>query len=509
MDENVIFTKNEKPVQPVNPQPELTQAQTSPHEPESFSPSQNQMVQGQEVSRQSPPGPSSLGTEVPPPASPPPPRHSKFSFFNKKLVFILGGILALVVIGFLGIRFVGSYMNQREPEPVTLTYWGLWEDAPVMETVLADFEKEYPHITVEYSKKDIKQYRQSVVTQVNNGNGPDIFRYHNSWTPTMQNLLLPLSSDVITPDEFQSLYFPVVQKDLVRQGAIYGIPLGMDTIALFVNTEIFEAAGTPIPTTWNEFVSVAKELTVKDSQGEIRTAGAALGTYDNITHAPDIISVLLAQNGTDFSQFSQTIPNTTEALLFYTSFAQGEDSVWNERLDPSRIAFAKGNLAMYFGYSWDIFLIQELNPQLSFTTHQVPALPGRSMSVASYWVEGISSQSPHQEEAMLLMEYLARPETAQKMYQESAKVRLFGEPYARRDLAKMLSSNPMVYPFVSQAETAVSTYFASDTYDEGLNNPLNAYLGNAVRAMQGNTSAESAVETLSEGVSQVLGRYGQ
>ena len=131
------------------------------------------------------------------------------------------------------------------------------------------------------------------------------------------------------------------------------------------------------------------------------------------------------------------------------------------------------------------------------------------MSVASYWVEGVSSKSEHQEEAMLLMAYLAKGETAQKMYQESSKARLFGEPYARRDLAESLSANPLIYPFVSQAETAVSTYFASDTYDDGLNNPLNAYLGNAVRAVQGNTSAESAVETLSEGVSQVLERYGQ
>lgn len=507
MDENVIFTKNEKPTQPVNPPP--PQGPQSQEPLSQTPPPQSPTQGGAQPLPPSQPEPVSGGTVPPPPASPPPPRTSRFAFFNKKMLFALSGILLLVVIGFIGSRVVGSFFNKGEQEQVTLTYWGLWEDTPVMEAVLADFEKEHPNIKVDYSKKDIKQYRQSLVTQINNGNGPDVFRYHNSWTPTIQNLLLPLSQDVITPEEFQSVYFPVVQKDLVKQGAIYGIPLGMDTIALFVNTEIFEAAGAPVPTTWNDFVSVAKELTVKDSEGEIRTAGAALGTYDNITHAPDIISVLLVQNGTDFSQFSKTLPNTQQALQFYTSFAQGEDSVWNETLDPSRIAFAKGNLAMYFGYSWDIFLIQELNPQLSFTTHQVPALPGRSMSIASYWVEGVSSQSKHQEEAMLLMKYLAKPETAQKLYQESAKVRLFGEPYARRDLAETLTSNPMVYPFVSQAETAVSSYFVSDTYDEGLNNPLNAYLGNAVRAMSGNTSAETAIETLSEGVSQVLSRYGQ
>ena len=508
MDENVIFTKKEPVSQPVDTQvsspssPQTTPSgnsnpylSTPPPPPNTPPPSE-------------PPSVIAGNTETSPPSSSPPKLKRGFSI-GKKPILILGGIVAILIVGFLLFKVVGLFAGRGDQEPVTLTYWGLWEEPAVMQSVLSDFETEYPHIKVEYSKKDIKQYRQSLVTQINNGTGPDIYRFHNSWTPLVQEILLPLSSDVVTPQDFQTTYFPIVQRDLVKNGAIYGIPLGIDTIALFVNTELFQAAGVAVPRTWNEFISVSRELTVKDSDGKIQTAGAALGAYDNITHAPDIISVLLAQNGTNFTQFSSTLSNTTEALQFYTDFSRGDSGVWDETLDPSRTAFAKGNLAMYFGYSWDIFMIQELNPQLSFTTHQVPSLPGRSMSVASYWVDGVSSKTKHPDEAMLLMAYLAKKETAQKFYQEATKVRLFGEPYARRDLAETLNGNPLIYPFVSQAETAVSTYFVSDTYDDGLNNPLNAYLGNAVRSMQGNSSADSAVETLSEGVTQVLGRYGQ
>lgn len=503
MDENVIFTKKDAPSQdtPVTSppgQPASTPPPGSPRE----EPSPAVPVTSQPVTQV-----GNEGGSVPPPASPPP-RPSRSSFLSKKTLLVVLGLVLFLGFSFFIFRFASGFLTKGEKEEVTLTYWGLWEDENVMRSVLSDFEKANPHIKVNYSKKDIKQYRQSVVTQINNGTGPDLFRYHNSWTPLLQNNLLPLTSDVITPDEFKTLYFPVIQRDLVQNGALWGIPLGMDTVALFVNTELFQAAGAPVPQTWNDFIRVAKELTVKDSNGQIRTSGAALGTFDNITHAPDVVSVLLAQNGVNFLQFPSTLTQTKEALQFYTNFSQGEDSVWDETLDPSRIAFAKGNLAMYFGYSWDIFLIQELNPQLAFTTHQVPSLPGRSMSVASYWVEGVSSKTKHPEEAMLLMAYLAKKETAQKFYQESAKVRLFGEPYARRDLAETLVSNTLVYPFVVQAETAVSTYFASDTYDDGLNNPLNAYLGNAVRAMRGNTSSDTAVKTLSEGVTQVLDRYG-
>ena len=67
----------------------------------------------------------------------------------------------------------------------------------------------------------------------------------------------------------------------------------------------------------------------------------------------------------------------------------------------------------------------------------------------------------------------------------------------------------MIYPFVSQGKDATSSFFASGTYDEGLNSKMNKYLEDAVNSMLNSTSAETAVETLSKGVSQVLSEYGQ
>ena len=106
------------------------------------------------------------------------------------------------------------------------------------------------------------------------------------------------------------------------------------------------------------------------------------------------------------------------------------------------------------------------------------------------------------------MQYLAKKETQQKLYAEQSKTRLFGELPARKDLGEALRDNLMVYQFVKQAENAVSSYFVSDTEDDGLNDELNGYLGNAVRSMLDNTSAGSAAQTLLKGTDQVLKRYG-
>lgn len=419
------------------------------------------------------------------------------------------GLLIIVLIVFLGITFLLPKFKQTKNETITISYWGLWEEENVMRVVLNDFEKKNPGIKVAYVKQDIKQYRNRVTTRIQGGTGPDILLFHNTWLPQMAPNLLPLSNDVITKDELQKLFYPVVANDLTRKGAIYGVPTGIDTLALFINSEMFKQAGIVPPTNWQDFGAAARTLTVKDETGKIITAGAAMGTFDNITHAPDLISLLLVQNGADINNMTETRESVVDALDFYTSFAKDEGKVWDQTLDPSILAFAKGNLAMYFGYSWDIFVIKQINSQLSFQVIPVPHLPGRNMTIASYWANGVNAKSKYQKEALLLTKFLSQKETMQRLFLEESKTRAFGEPYSRIDLTDSIKDNTLVYPFVVAAKDATSSFFSSDTFDDGINVQMNAYLGNAVRSVLGNTSIETAVDTLTQGVDQVLKQYGE
>jgi len=493
MDENVIFSKSDQIPTPVTsqPQPPLMNQQ-----PPTNPPSQPMPLPASSIPPNIPLTDSNL---------PKPPGSSRLPDGILKWVGIVAGIvILLLIIVFAVSKFKGS----SKDEPVTLTYWGLFEDKQIMQSLIDDFHRLHPTITINYIQKDVREYRQSLVTQTINGKGPDIYRFHNSWVGMMKAYLSPMTADVLSTDDLKNNYYPVIQQDLVRNGALYGIPLQIDDLALFVNTDLFSAGGKVAPKTWDEFVKVAKDLVVKDSDGRIQTAGASLGTFDNITHSPDIIALLMAQNGTNFSNFSSTKANASQALAFYTAFSEDEGSVWDSTLDPSLTAFSKGNLAMYIGYSWDIFSIKALNPQLNFSIHPVPNLPGRKVAMASYWVEGVSSKSKHQKEAMLFMKYLTEKETLQKRYTEIAKTRIFGELYPRRDLARTLMSNPLLSPFLEQAEYATSSYFMSDTYDKGINEQMNVYLGNTVRGVNQASSATS-IETLSQGVDQVLTKYGR
>ena len=78
-----------------------------------------------------------------------------------------------------------------------------------------------------------------------------------------------------------------------------------------------------------------------------------------------------------------------------------ENSVWDQTLDPSLSAFSQGKLAMYFGYSADYFAIKQANPNMSIKVVPVPQLlTDKRVNIASYFAEGVSSNSKNQKERM-------------------------------------------------------------------------------------------------------------
>jgi multiple sugar transport system substrate-binding protein len=508
MEENVVFPPNQDSGQP----PVEQDPSTIPADPIA----DPNVVADPNADPNAPAAEVPAGDGTPPPddgAAPaegaPPPSNA--GMIKKILI----GVGILIVIIFLVVLLIPK--KQAAPKEVTLEWWGLWEDTRGVQSTIDQFEKENPTIKVKYVNSTPQQYFGRLKTRIQNGTGPDIFRYHNSWLPMLSDSLLPLSADVMTVDDFKKNYPLAMQQDLIQNGAIYGIPLDADSLAMFANTDLFDKAGIQVPSTWEDFIDTARKLTVKDADsGKIKTAGAGLGTFGNVTHASDIVSMLFLQQGIDIKKITDSSPESEkrkgDALDFYAKFARGDQSVWDSTLDQSVLAFARGNLALYFGYSWDVFRIQQINKSLQFKIYPVPGLQGgKNPTIASYWVEGASSKGKNQHEAYVFLKFLAKKETAEKLYTEQAKTRPFGEPYARKDLADTLKDNQLVYPFVSQLPYASSTYFASDTFDgdDGFNTALNAYLNNAVTAVSNGTQGtNSTVKAFDAGVSQVYLKYG-
>lgn len=457
-----------------------------------------------------PPPESSSIAENPSIPNTPQTQKNRPQFPVGKIIRMLLGVFVIFIVLTIFIGVILPRFGSQKNKSVTLNYWGLWESSAVMQGVISDFEKENPNIKIDYSKEDIKQYRERLETRIANGSGPDIFRFHNTWYPMFSAKLLPIPTNVISREAFKKTYYAVNATDLIKNGAIYGLPFNMDTLALFVNSDKLSAAGLKAPSTWNDFITTAQGLTVKSSDGKIQTAGASIGTFENVSHAPDILSLLFVQNGVDSADISKNSQRVSDALDFYTSFAKGDTSVWDLTLDNSVLAFSQGNSAMIFGYSWDYFTIKALNPNLNFQIVPSPQLATDSpKNLASYWADGISVKSKHQKEALLFLKFLSQQIIREKLYTEEAKTRFFGEIYPDRSLSLKLDNDPILSSFVNQAQSAVSSYFVDSTYDNGLNDKLDNYLKDAVNNVLGGGSPQSATETLINGFSQVTSLYAK
>jgi len=400
--------------------------------------------------------------------------------------------------------------TKNTEEKITLKYWGLWENTSTINTAIEEYKKIKPNVEIAYEKRSPQQHRESLISQINQGKGPDIFRFHNTWTPMLESVMAPLPSSVMSADEFKKSFYPTTTKDLVNSSKkIVGIPLEIDGLALFYNEDLFAAAGisTP-PQTWQELAQDAAKLTVKDATGNIKTAGVALGTAEKVDHFSDILGLMILQNGGDPK--TATDKNTADALDYYVSFATGPNRVWDETMPASTIAFAGSQVAMYFAPSWRVFEIRNQDPVLNFKLAPVPQLEGGKVAWASYWAEGVSVKSAYQKEAWEFIKFLSDEERQTKLYSEAAKSpgRSFGEPYSRVSMASKLTSHPQAGAIVADAPYMRSFPMASRTFDNGLNDQIIDAYKDAVNKILGGTSSAKALETTAQIVTKTLTQFG-
>lgn len=423
---------------------------------------------------------------------------------KKRILTVL--IFLLLVLGLIaGGRFVlGLVAGAKE---VTITHWGLWENDATMRSVIADFEAKNPKINVSYVKQSPRQYRERLQAAIARGEGPDVFRFHNTWVAMLASDLAPVPKAVMAPAEFSSTFYPVATNDLVAGNTIYGLPMMMEGLGLYINEDLFAKAGVSAPVTWEDVLTIVPKLTVKDGT-TITTSAIALGTTGNVENWSDIVALMMLQNGANLMNLSGK--ETEETILFYRKFADPVDPMytWNETLDNSIYAFAIGKVAMILAPSWRAFDIKQIAPELRFKIVPVPQLPGNTVSWASYWVEGVSAKSKLQRQAFTFLKYLTSREVVTKLYSEAAKTRLFGEVYARTDLVATIEGDPFAGAYAKQAKTAKSFPLASRTFDNGLNDKLIKYLEDAINSVAAGSAPSAAIQTASSGFRQVLGQYG-
>jgi multiple sugar transport system substrate-binding protein len=430
---------------------------------------------------------------------------------NRKSPLRLILILILVIAVVVGLIFAASkLLGKRNPDTKTITWWNLWEDDSIIEPLIKEYEAKNPKVKINYVKQSPQDYRERLVNALAKGDGPDIFTFHNTWTPSLVHDLDNVPPQVMSSADMAQNYYYVISADLASQGRILGIPLGYDALTLFINEDLFKEAGLNPPTTWVELRNDAKLLT-KVVDGKIVQSGVALGRVENVDHWQEILALMMIQNSVNFANPDPLL--IENSLLFYTIFSK-TDHVWDETLPSSTEAFASGKLAMYFGPSWRAFNIKEINPDLNFRTVPLPQVPKENpddpdLSYATYWVQGVWVKSKNKDLAWDFLKFISSRDSLEEMFKQASLVRGFGQAYPRSDMSNLLLEHPILGSIVKLAPNAKSWYLASRTFDgpTGINSQLSKYFEDAVNALNENQDSRQVSETLIQGIRQVLAQY--
>jgi len=424
----------------------------------------------------------------------------------KLLLFV---IVLVVILGVLLAILMSQNKTEDYSVPVdtegTIVWWGLVDES-IYEPLISDFESKNPNTKIEYVKQSTINYRERLTNSLARGEGPDIFSFHNSWIPMFRTELDIIPSFVMETSEFEETYYPVAVADLETKQGILGIPLEYDGLALYINEDIFASAGKSVPQTWDQLKDLAKELTQRDARGIIIQSGASLGLTENIDHWQDIVAFMLFQNHATPS--NPVGAQARDALLYYARFKN--DNLWSDQLPSSTIAFANGDVAMYFGTIERAKEILAINPNLRFKTTTLPQLrrndpSEKDVSYASYWVQGVWKRSASRGVAWRFLDYLSSREALQEIYRNTEERELIGDPYPRQDMAVLLRDDRIAGSVVANAPYARSWYLAGLTYDGTTG--INSQLGAVYSSVLGNGDLNS-FETLSKKVREVLAKYG-
>lgn len=413
---------------------------------------------------------------------------------TKKILIVAGIVLALLLAA--GGTLLVLSRNQDDDtipsdEPsnnvddnsnkITLTYWGLWEEAGTMQPIIDKYEEANPNVEIEYIKKSFSQYETILPNQLNQPVNLDIVRIHNTWVPKLEQYLYPMPSSVMTPSEFGETFYPVNEKTSTgSDGNLYTLPMNIDGLMLFYNKDLFNQEGIDNPPTdWDEFTQYAQKLT-KKSNGEITQAGAGIGSLNNVRHGDEIISQMMLQNNTDFIEDGKISISDNDDFEFtleaYTKYIT-EYEVWNDGFKDDLEMFSKGELAMFFGPSWRVFNINEYNSNLNYGLAPVPSITGGTEQtqthLATYWTEAVSANSAHPEQAWDFLNFMNQPENLRTTYEYiTENVRAFGEPYPRVEMAPEISDAPYVKTLIEIAPNLDQLDLLDKETQKALYNPL-------------------------------------
>ena len=219
------------------------------------------------------------------------------SNFQTILVAIFLAFFVFAVLIFSGLINIGGSSTKPTTPVGKVSIWGTFSNTPELSKVFEETNSANKDLTITYSKKSESTYNQSLIEAFAEGKGPDLFIITPDMVQKFSNFTYKVPYTSYAEKTFRDAFIDGAAVYLSSEGVI-GFPLVVDPMVLYYNKDLLPNEGIVSPPTyWDELFGLSGKLTKKRDDGTILQSMIALGRYDNVSHAKDILATLLLQNG--------------------------------------------------------------------------------------------------------------------------------------------------------------------------------------------------------------------
>lgn len=359
---------------------------------------------------------------------------------NKKLK-VLASILTTVVIAgtFAGCgKQTGNTAASadKKHESKEITVWSHLQENEVAEVKKAAEEwakKTGNTVKVQRDQSTFQAYLQAA----NSSKAPDIMfgiAHDNLGTFHKAGLLAEMPDGTIDKSKYVESTLNAVSYD----GKMYGIPISMETYALFYNTEKVKSA----PETLDDLIAQAQKVGFQYDINNFYfsyafVAGNGGYVFKNNGGTLDPKDIGLGNEGA--VKAYQLLADFTQKYKFMPATIRSDDAKAN---------FQKGKIGLYISGPWDVDGFKKAGTK--FAVAPLPSVNGKACpSFMGVQAAFVNSKSKNQTEAWDLMKYLVE-NTSEPLFKAGSRI-----PVLKAELEKDdIKNNAMFTAFAKQAENA-------------------------------------------------------
>ncbi len=238
--------------------------------------------------------------------------------------------------------------------------------------------------------------------------------------------LAPLDGDVMAPEVAANFDANFMADRYMMDGHIYAVPTYNGALTMWVNQDMLDAAGVPVPTNKEEFIAAIKAMS-NPEEGVYGYGGAWEATY-SFNEIGTFVNLFGGDN------FDWTNEKSREALQFMYDMA----NTWqctslaqlSEQYEPMNQKFFDKKYGIILQWcGWMEGLAKDAGIYGEDEVHMI-AMPTFETSSAfmDAWYYVLNQSSQNYEEAKKVLDYIASPDF------ELAYLRLANQPPARTDV---------------------------------------------------------------------------